>query len=158
LDPAAPLGSRGVPELSNGGEGASEARPAQALTPESAPQVWRQALQQLGDITADFAEHFDSLAIPAPNRLVVRFRKNYTSSKDYCEHPDRAARLEQALTQVTGNAVRLEFALLDEPGDAQPAPRKPAPRSRLVERSQHPLVRRAEELFKARVVGIEEPE
>jgi hypothetical protein len=89
----------------------------------------------------------------------VWFRKTYNSSKEFCEQPDRASRLEQALADVTGQAVRIEFALLDDPAEAAQPVRKPvSTRSRLVERSQHPMVRRAEELFKARPVGVEAPE
>jgi hypothetical protein len=41
--------------------------------------------------------------------------------------------------------------------EAESIPRRPATqRSRLLEKAQHPLVRRAEELFKATVVAVED--
>jgi hypothetical protein len=107
---------------------------------------------------ARFAIH---VAIPAPNRLVASFPEKYTSCKTYCERPENIAKLEQALAQLMGNRVRVEFGLLsDEPDPvtAKPVKRAASPQQRLLEKAEHPLVRRAAALFGAFPVRVEESE
>lgn len=133
--------------------------PVLLLTPKNVALIWQQVLQNIGDMTADMAAKSDVVAISAPNRLVVSFQAKYTFCKSYCEQPDRVAKLEKTLAGVTGQPVRIEFQLLkDDPLQeasnrervaAQTVP-EPA-----VDHSQHPLVRRAAELFRARPVKFE---
>ena len=66
-------------------------------------------------MVVDQARQFDSVAISAPNRLVIRFKPVYALSKTMCERPEQAARFEQALAEVTGQPIRVEFALVSEP-------------------------------------------
>jgi len=62
------------------------------------------------------------------------------------------------LSAVAAGAVKVEFELLKEEPLAAPAGRRgPGNRQRLAEKAEHPLVRRATELFDARLVRIEEP-
>jgi DNA polymerase-3 subunit gamma/tau len=134
--------------------------PAAALTAESAPQVWTQALALVSDMVREYASTYDRVAISAPNRLVVSFRATYTFHKSYCERPEVLARLEQALTAVAGQTVRVEFRVIDDGPEAKAvaAEAKPSPissRQRLQEKAQHPLVRRAMELFDATPVRVE---
>jgi DNA polymerase-3 subunit gamma/tau len=141
------------------------ARPAPAaaplpLTADTVDRVWRQVLDQMGDLTADNAAFAESVAISGPNRLAVSFAAKYDSCKAFCERPERAATLEQALSQALGQPIRLEFRALPEAPAAdamEAAPRRPvSQRSRLVEKAQNPLVKRAEELFKATPVAVED--
>ncbi|MBL8827859.1 MAG: DNA polymerase III subunit gamma/tau [Planctomycetaceae bacterium] len=130
------------------------------LVKDQVDRAWRQALQQLaGDLTGDHAGTANSIAILAPNRLVLKFPKAYTSSKSYCERPEPLAKLEQALGSVLERKVKLDFELLpEEPVAARPVtPTGPAPRAsleKLYEKSQEPFVQRAVELFKARPVRL----
>lgn len=141
------------------------ARGSQALTAESAPQLWRQVLANLGDMVAEHARDYARLAISAPNRLVVSFRAHYTFQRAHCER--RAAEFERVLAELTGQSVQVQFDLLDEePGSAPQAPPSrpvsapqaaaPNPR-RGAELAEHPLVKRAGELFGARLIRHEEP-
>ena len=131
--------------------------PPLPLTAENVEMVWKQVLDSMSDIIADSAAQADSLAIPAPNRLVVGFPARYTSLKVLCEQPDQTAKLERALAAITGQSVRIEFTLVGETATvAALAPRPVTQRARMMEKSQHPLVRRAEELFGARLVSVEE--
>ena len=138
------------------------ARPASrvSVTPETISGIWSQVLQQLSDMTSANAEMSERVAICAPNRLVVSFRPKYTSCKSFCERPEQAARLEKALLEATGTPLKLEFALLeDAPEERPPAEARPAavsPRERLVEKANHPFVKRAAELFNAHPVRVEE--
>jgi len=125
----------------------------QPLTHENALEMFRQAAASLGDMTADSAAQASAAAIRAPNQLAVVFPAKYNFGKTFCQQPDRAARLEQALAELVGQRVRLEFVLEAAPADsagAQPAaPRPPSARQRTAELMKNPLVRRAAELFDA---------
>ena len=85
-----------------------------ALTAENAVQVWDLALSQLSGMVVDQARHFSSIAIPAPNRLVIRFKPGYALFKTACERPEQVATFEQALAAVTGGRIRVEFALTED--------------------------------------------
>ncbi len=131
------------------------------LTPQSAASIWEQALTELADMTADYARKADSVANSGPNRLVARFGKAYIGAKEYCERPERKAKLQQALGRIAGSEVKLEFELTpDSPelglaqGLHQPVP---SSRERHRQAAQHPLVRQAMELFDAEVLHVVQP-
>ncbi|MGH7139223.1 MAG: hypothetical protein ACREHD_26050, partial [Pirellulales bacterium] len=132
------------------------------VPPFNAVEVWGQVVDQLGDMLAEMARFVSTVAIPAPNRLVASFPEKYTSYKAYCERPENLSKLEQALANVTGQRVRIEFGLVPgEPASvvgSGPVKGLVTPQQRLLEKSEHPLVRRAAELFGAYPVRVEEPE
>ena len=129
------------------------------LTAQNAVEIWNRALGQLSGMVVEQAKQFDSVAIPAPNRLVIRFKPVYARSKTMCERPDQAAKFEQALAEVTGQRIRVEFALVSEPNASDsPVPARVAlPQQRLLEAAKHPLVQRACELFGAQPVRVDDP-
>jgi hypothetical protein len=128
------------------------------LTDETLEAIWKETLANLSDLLAENAALCESVALREPNRLVVTFRAKYTSCKGFCERPEQLAKLESALSAVAAGAVKVEFELLKEEPLAAPAGRRgPGNRQRLAEKAEHPLVRRATELFDARLVRIEEP-
>jgi DNA polymerase-3 subunit gamma/tau len=132
------------------------------LNRESALAAWRQTLAELQDMTGDCASKFDSIAISGPNRLVVRFRKDYTTAKEFCERPDKRTRLEQILSRLMGRDTRIDFAVLAEESQVtvpqQVATRPPVNRrQRQAEMQRHPMVRHAVELFDAEIVTIVDP-
>jgi hypothetical protein len=113
-------------------------------------------------MTGDCASKFESVAISAPNRLVVRFRKDYTTAKEFCERPEKRTRLEQILSRLTGRDIRIDFAVLDEESQVtapQPVVNRPPVnrRQRQAEMQRHPLVRQAVEMFDAEIVTIVDP-
>ena len=124
------------------------------LTTEMVQEGWKQALEQIGDMTAEFAGFYDSLAISAPNQLVVSFRAEYTHQKETCERPERKESLEQALSRILGRRVRIDFNVL--PGEAKKAERQPVltKRQRMRELEKHPLVREAIEIFDAEITDL----
>ena len=124
--------------------------------------VWRKTLDELQDMTGEFASKFSGVAISGPNRLVVEFRKDYTTAKEFCERPERRSRLEQILSRVAGRELRIDFALsADEsqvPVSQGVAIRQPAkPRERRTEVQRNSLVRLAVDSFDAEVVTIIDP-
>jgi DNA polymerase-3 subunit gamma/tau len=132
--------------------------PAVPLTTETAPLVWQQALASLSDLLGENASLCESVAFRVPNRLVATFRAKYTSCKAFCERGEQLTKLETALTDVAGASVKVDFVVLADENTAGPAPRRAVPqRQRMAEKAEHPLIRRAGELFDARLVRIEEP-
>jgi hypothetical protein len=129
------------------------------VSPENATEIWSQTAAKIPGLVGEHAKHFHRAAILAPNRLVVSFQGEYTFSRSICEAPDQRARFEQALAQVTGQRLRLEFETIDgEAGQAAPsAARTKSVHQRRVEVAEHPMVRRAMELFGAFPERVDEP-
>jgi DNA polymerase-3 subunit gamma/tau len=120
------------------------------LTRESATAVWREALKLIDGIAGDQGALCRGVANTAPNRLVVSFGKKYTLSKDLCEKPEQKTLLEDALAQVTGERIRLEFALVEdtpEQSSASVRPKSISLRQLQAEVVARPIVKRAMELF-----------
>jgi DNA polymerase-3 subunit gamma/tau len=149
-------------------EAPAEVIPSVQLVPEplvdasAAQAAWQQTLSEHQDMTGDCASKYDSVAISAPNRLVVTFRKDYITAKEFCERPDKRSRLEQTLSRIAGREMRIDFAF--SPDDSQGVARqavaaKPpvSPRQRQFELRKHPLVRHAVELFDAEIVTVVDP-
>jgi DNA polymerase-3 subunit gamma/tau len=125
-----------------------------------ATAAWQQTLGELGDMTADFASKAENVAISAPNRLVVRFRKAYTSAIQFCERPESRQKLEQTLSRIVGRNIRIDIVVLPDAGGPSPGTevasvRRPANRrQREQELQRHPLIRRATELFDTEIITI----
>ena len=144
--------SEADPELPADGQDAWAPVP---LNRESALEIWRQAIADLGDKIVEQLADEASLAIPAPNQLAVTFSSKSTFCvKRLCE-PDRFAQLEAALANRTGGAVRVSISEADDAPPPAEIERVDAPHGqppRGVDVDEHPLVQRAVELFAAEVV------
>jgi DNA polymerase-3 subunit gamma/tau len=133
------------------------------LRPETALTVWAEALRRLAtraELVADQAALCQLVQAPELGHLVVDFAVQYTSCKSFCEQPQQRAKLEQALAEVAGRPVRLEFRLGAEPGpgaDSEPPSRGPSRRQQQSKVVRRPLVRRAMELFDAGPPKVEPP-
>ncbi len=148
------------PEAKEGSSTASAvAAPAIVLSNDNATELWSRVIGAVRGFAADSARQFARVTAPAPDRLVVSFRPAYTVAKEFCEQPEQKARFEQVLAELTGQPVRLEFAILnDEESGSQGAGRPTlAPHQRLLQAAQHPMVRRAAELLGARPVRVDDP-
>jgi DNA polymerase-3 subunit gamma/tau len=134
--------------------------PRIALTAANATEVWSQVVARLTGLAADHAKRYARAATSAPNRLVVLFHARYTFAKAVCERPEQKARFEQILAELTGNRIAVEFQVVpDEAAPAAPSSSAKAvlPMQRLMQISQHAMVRRAAELFGANPVRVDEP-
>jgi len=139
----------------------AEHRPAIAITPENAASLWNQALASLSGVAADQARHFDRVATLAPNRLAILFKPGYTLAKSVCERPEQLAKFEQALANVVGRPVEIEFRELqtqEAPTVAPASTRVVSPYQRLMQAAQHPMVRLAGELLGAHPARLDEPQ
>ncbi len=135
--------------------GPAATRPPLVLTPETAQEVWQQALGRLTGLLAEQASMCASVALVEPARLVVAFRPKYDSCKVFCERPDKVALFEEALAKLAGTPVHVEFAIVDDQADApssQAAQTAKGPQTRRRRASDHPMVNRTIELFDAEVL------
>jgi DNA polymerase III subunit gamma/tau len=146
---------------SGGGVPVSPGQPPQGGTPtQTARQFWDQAISLVENLTADHARAASEVAIRAPDQLAVVFSAKYNFSKAFCERPDRAAKLEEAVESVAGQRFRLVFELAEEPSGGQTAAgRVVSPRQRKAELEaeirRRPLVEKAARLFSASVDVLE---
>ena len=102
----------------------------------------------------------EAVAILAPNRLVARFPAKYSVSKSLCERPEQKQRIEEALARLTGQTVRVEFALTQELSTVPStgSARVVSPRERMRRITANPLVQRASQLFGGTPQRIEDAE
>ncbi len=141
------------------GEG-SPAAAKMPLTTETAAAVWAAALAKMPAMVAEAGGEFEHIAISAPNRLVVSFRGTYTFQKSLCEKPEHTARFEKVLAQLTGKPVQVAFISSDasQGVETQTEPEKSlSPQQRVRQAGQHPMVRRAAELFQAHPTRVDPP-
>jgi DNA polymerase-3 subunit gamma/tau len=132
----------------------TSARDALELSAQNVEGVWRQTLSGLSGLLPEQAATCDSVSLAGPDRLAVTFQEKYNSCKAFCERAEHHKTLEQALADVVGRAVRIEYVLIKDKEASPKAARPTTPgRHRL---NEHSLVRRAGELFDARVVRVEE--
>jgi DNA polymerase-3 subunit gamma/tau len=124
-----------------------------------ASRIWNQALDQLEDMTADYARAAQRVRWSDGDRLIVTFSAERSLQKQSCERADRRQKLEVSLQGVAGRPVRLEFELLAATAPP-PGPRKPAAANRVQrmrELERNPLVSQAKAIFEAEIVDIAEP-
>ena len=126
------------------------------LTADSAEQAWRRALDEIGGVTADLGGSFESIAISAPNSLVVNLKAAY--NKEWCERQDVKRKIDEVMSRLTGQMIRVSFTAPDEVAP-QRVDRRQAAQARwqkMREVEQNPLVQEAIELFGAEVTGVDE--
>ncbi len=139
-------------------------RPAEAgvscpLSQDNATERWACALESMSGMVVEQAKQFDRVAFEPPNRLVVVFKPRNALAKSACERPDQLSRFEKALRDLIGGPVRVEFRV-DQSGQEPEGPaalRRQSPRQRMLEVVEHPLVRRAVELFGANPTRVDDP-
>jgi hypothetical protein len=135
-------------------------RPVMVLVPERAMEIWAKVAERVTGLAAEYAKEFDRVTLAGPNHLVVNFRPGYAVAKAFCQRPDQTARFENALWELTGQKIRVEFGVKEEniQGAADGPPQRPvSPQQRMREVLEHPLVRRAGELFGAQPLRVDEP-
>jgi hypothetical protein len=125
-------------------------------TRELAEEQYRRAVDEIGGMTSDIAGNYESLAIPAPNVLVVGLKATY--NKEWCERADVKRKLEQTLARLAGRTIRIDFAVTEE-ASPRPAARRASGRNqvqKMREIERHPLVQEAISLFDAEIVRVDE--
>jgi hypothetical protein len=106
------------------------------------------------------ARNVSRVAISGPNHLVLTFPRSYHFSKEYFERsPEHLGKVEKALEQVVGRAVRVTLTVDEAVAEnSTPAPTGSAEASRGVtsgNADRDPLVQRAVSVFGATVIRVE---
>jgi DNA polymerase-3 subunit gamma/tau len=79
------------------------------LNDQSLPTIWSQVLAQLGQFQRADLEKASFLAISGPNTLVLRFEPGYNAAGIRARDPDKVAKIEQLLLQITGQPYRIRI-------------------------------------------------
>jgi hypothetical protein len=106
------------------------------------------------------AKNVSGVAISGPNHLVLTFPRSYHFSKEYFERsPEHLGKVERALEQVVGRAVRVTLTVDETAAEnSLPASTASGETSRAVtpgNADRDPLVQRAVSVFGATVVRVE---
>jgi len=130
------------------------------LNPASVQQLWRSALAQLTGMLAAYASKANQFEVRGADFLVATFPKNYNQAKVFCEKPEQVERIQRTLSELAGRNVRVGFDLSDTAVEtaqtATPQVRPTNQRERVRDKSKHPLVARAIELFDARPIKVDD--
>jgi len=133
-----------------------EEAPTLSLTTDTVDAVWKAALGQLSDMTVDYAARCENVEFAAPDRLIVSFSNPFYKSQ--VERPEPFAQIRQALCDVTGAEILLEFRQIEaDASPNQPVPKPVSRQQRLREVAREPIVQQAIELFDAEVTDVVDP-
>ena len=137
----------------------TQVRPQTRGGNEEGQRIWRQTISKLEGLAADCASQFEHAANSAPNRLVITFPAGYTSSKAFCERPEKLVEIERIASEVAGQKLKLEFQVRagERPKNSAPPRKAASARQRQREVLQHPFVKRALEVFEGEVTGVSGP-
>ena len=116
--------------------------------------------EKIAGMAGEYAKKCNRLEVSGINRVTVFFPPEQSFGRTTCQRPEQVLRFEQALKDVSGQTIRVEFKLSEASPQAAVAesPVRPAvsPHQRLMEAAGHPLVRRASELFGAQPTMVDE--
>ncbi len=132
----------------------------------AAPLVFRQGfeesllselLETVDDTLKPHLRVVSGLAISGPNLLDLTFPKSYSFSKQYCEQPETAGRLNQLVSQLTGQSIRVICRLAEQVSEDQmpPVASSGTNGGPLVESADDPFVQQVVSVFQAKVIRVE---
>ena len=126
------------------------------LTSATAEEIWRQ-MAQLAEGPGEHALKFSKADVEG-RRLVLTFPQRYTFNKNYCER--HQSLMENSLSSMTGQRWSLEFRLeADAPHEIPPpVPTAADKQQEREELAEHPFVKKAVELFQAKIQNHKGPE
>jgi DNA polymerase-3 subunit gamma/tau len=115
------------------------------LNDERTQSIWHEAAESIPGMLGSMAMESKSVHFENPNIFVAVFANK--TSKDFCEK--ESARLQNALSQSIGDAVKIRFEL-DAPAERTPtehAPPRPTDQETLQAVAENPLVQKLQEAF-----------
>jgi len=117
--------------------------------------LWRRALAELGDFTADVAADFRKVESLQPDCLTVTLGGEY--QVNLCNRAERRQRVEDCLERIAGRKIRIDYVA----APASPTTvrrREPVNRRQVIRRlEQHPLVKSILTMFDGEVTDFELP-
>jgi DNA polymerase-3 subunit gamma/tau len=131
------------------------------LTEENAIEVWSRAVAGISGLAAEPAKQFQTVAIPAPNHLEIVLKPEYNFAKSVCEKPEQLAAFEKAVAELVGRPIRIRFSVATgakrSEGPSKPRATVKSTHQRLMEVAEHPMLRRAADLFGAQPTNVVDP-
>jgi DNA polymerase-3 subunit gamma/tau len=136
-------------EASNESPGASvavaDATGSTEITPENATSIYQDAITAMGDMTANMAQRFEKVELDR-DKMVVTMLDAYNTN--LCSKPERKAKIESAIKELTGRSVRIDFVTTTNPVVETVAAKPKLTRIQQIrELQQQPFVKAAIELF-----------
>ncbi len=130
------------------------------FSPTELPTAWEQMRQRLPGIFASQLACANLPAIIGPNLLEIRFPSEYTGAYDFCNEPEKIARISQVIQSITGQGWQVRLSLqrsLDPeassserfPTAVLPLPANP---SEAVDPRQVPMIQRAMDVLEAQLL------
>ncbi len=122
---------------------------------DKAAEVWFATADGIPGMLGQYALGCKAIAFENPNIFVATFE--HARAQEFCEK--ESARLQSALSQRAGQAIRVRFVLVSKPEDAaKPAPvqgpSKAELNATLKEAANNPLVKKIAEIFGAELHDI----
>ncbi|MDR2757720.1 MAG: DNA polymerase III subunit gamma/tau [Planctomycetaceae bacterium] len=119
-----------------------------SITDESAVEIWQNAIDTIPGMLATYAASYKKLTFEKPNGFYVVFDNRL--AKELCER--ESPRLQNALSQAIGKAIRIRFELIEE---KQPTPTQEVNRSNLFKDAvENPFVKKISEVFGAELYEV----
>ena len=117
--------------------------------------LYQTALQTMGDMTADMALNFDALKERSADHIEVALLD--AMHRKRCSRTEHKTKIEQALHDVAGRRIRIDFVLSDN----APDPEKLAPKMTRVQQirqlSENEYVKDAITIFDGEIADFHEP-
>ncbi len=118
---------------------------ATKITAENATGIYQNAITAMGDMTANMAQRFEKVELDQ-GKMVVTMLDAYNTS--LCSKPERKAKIESAIKELTGNSIRIDFVTTSNPAVQTVAAKPKLTRIQQIrELQQKPFVKQAIELF-----------
>ena len=130
-------------------ESASGGTATDGLTSSSATTIYKNALETMGDMTANMAQRFEKVEFE-DGKMVVTLLAAYNTN--LCSKPDRKAKIESAIAQLAGKKVRVDFVTTTNPAaESVPAQPKMSRIQQIRALQEHPFVKEAIDLFSCEI-------
>ena len=123
---------------------------ASKLTGNNIAKMWEAAANYVGDVTADMATQYTKIELQGRQVLVTFGEKHIC---EFCRKPDRTEALKDALTQLSGETISLQFNVVESQTVHNEIKAPKLTRVQMIRQlEQHELVKSAIEVFDAEVV------
>jgi len=113
--------------------------------------LYRKALAQLTDMTADMASNFEQIEW-ADGKMVVTLVDAYNTTM--CSKPERKSKIESAVGEIAGRTIRIDFLASKKKRVAKVAAPKLSRVQQIRELQEHEFVKEAVELFDCEITDF----
>lgn len=138
------------------------ARPQQVIAwgPNCGAEILEKLRERFQDIIGTYLQQIVSTAIFGPNQLEFSFPPGYDMGRKACQRPEVLSRIEAAIEELTGEAIRIRFGVAAGVTTPPPVAATPATAAsqarRSVEESSDPLVQEVGKVFGVELWRVQE--